>query len=267
MMKNRSLRIILSLLISALLIGFSLTGAAAAGSASHSQSDAEYTNPETGFQVLIVDELDLIDSEEEASLVKDMEPITKYGHAILWTTEEYAGDEIDQARTMRRDLYEYDSACIFAINMNIRKITIQSYGTIDKAVSASTARSITDNVKYYATNRNYYSCAKNAYEQIFSVLEGERIAEPMKIVSYAVIAVMLGVIITLCVAFSQRCNPLRRPYRLAQVTGEGMVVSSPIGATLIKRETIHVSSGGGGGGGCGGGGGGGGCGGGGSSSF
>lgn len=270
MMKNKSLRVSFSVLISALIISLSIIGAAAADSgsqASNSRSDAAYTNPETGFQALIIDDLGLLDSVERSHLIEDMQPITKYGHAVFWTTGEYSSDEIDQARSMRRDLYGYDSACIFVINMNIRKITIQSYGTIDKAIPASSARSITDNVKHYATYGSYYSCARDAFEQINTLLEGNHIAEPMKIASYAVIAVMLGVIITLCVAFSQRCNPLRRPYRLAQIKGEGLVVSGPIGATLVKRETIHVSSGGGGGGGCGGGGGGGGCGGGGSSSF
>lgn len=237
---------------------------------------ADYTNPETEYQVMIIDELGLLSAEEKAALTEEMSPVTEYGHAIFWTTEEYTYDEINQARLKRKELYSFDSACVFAINMNVRKLTIQSYGTIYDYVNDSKARSITDNVSHYATSRDYYTCAKTAFGQIYQVVNGEKISEPMKYISYAVIAMMLGVIIALCLAFSKRFNPLRRDYPRAKVTGSVNILGQ-LNAALARTERIYVSSGssGGGGsscggGGCGGGsscGGGGGCGGGGSSSF
>ena len=97
--------------------------------------------------------------------------------------------------------------------------------------------------------------------------QGEQIAEPMKIVSYVVISLMLGVMIALAVAFSKKFNPLRKSVEPPETKGSGTMMATPLNMVLIKTETIHVSSssGGGGGGGCGGGGGG--CGGGGGSSF
>lgn len=256
-------------LCTALLLIFALGAASLTGAAAITPiEEAQYTNPETGYDAVICDELDLLSNSEEAALIEDMKPLTDYGNVAYWTTDEYTSNEIDQARQARYSLFEYDSAVIFSVNMNVRKLTIQAYGDMLKSITPSVARSVTNNVKNYATNREYYECAKNAFEQMHQVLQGESIAEPMKYTSYAVIALMTGVIVALCVAFSQRCNPLRRQYSHASVTGSGTVVTSDLQGTLVRRETIHTGSSGGGGGGCGGGGGGGGgCGGGGSSSF
>ncbi len=230
-----------------------LFSAVSAVSSLEKQSDAQYTNPETSYQVLIIDELSLL-------------------------------TESEQARLKRKELYVFDSAAIFAINMGSRKLSIQTYGTIRDYVNDSKARSITDNVSSYATSKDYFSCSQEAFRQMVRVVDGEYISEPMKYTSYAVISAMLGLILALSIAFSKRFNPLRRAYQKASVMTAGSAVTGPIQAYEVKREKIYVSSssssssggsgcGGGsscGGGGCGGGsscGGGGGCGGGGSSSF
>ena len=258
-----------------------LLGSAIAVGAQEKHANAQYTNPETSYQVMILDELSLLTESEQAKLVEDMMPLTQYGHAIFWTTDEYAYDAIDQARIKRKELYYFDSAAIFAINMGSRKLSIQTYGTIRDYVNDSKARSITDNVSQFATSKDYYSCSQEAFRQMNRVLEGGYISEPMKYTSYAVISAMLGLILALSIAFSRRFNPLRRVYQRASVMTAGSAVTGPIQAYEVKREKIYVSSGsssggsgcGGGsscgGGGCGGGSscGGGGCGGGGSSSF
>ena len=232
MMKTKAMRLSVSFLLVLALV----FGSVCAVSALEQQTDALYTNPDTGYQVLILD--------------------------------------IEQARVKRKELYYFDSAAIFAINMGSRKITIQTYGDIRNTITDSKARSITDNVSHYATSKDYYSCTSEAFKEMSKVLAGEHISEPMKITSYAVIAAMLGVILALLIAFSKRNNPLRREYERASIMTAGSVVNGPISAYEQKRETIHVSSGSSGGSsGCGGGGcsscggGGGGCGGGGSSSF
>lgn len=267
MSKNKLCKTIASILLAAVIIAVSVSTAFAAQTAQHSLQYAQYTNPETGYQVIISDDIDLLTDEEENRLVEDMAGITEYGHVIFWTTDTYTSDEIDQARQARRSLYEFDSACIFAINMNVRKLTIQSYGTIYESVTDSKARSITDNVSSLATSKKYYQCANEAFSQVYSTVQGKQIAEPMKYISYAVIALMLGVIIALSVAFSKKFNPLRKPAAPARTIGSGALIAGGVNPRLVRTETVIIesSSGGGGGGGCGGGGGG--CGGGGSSSF
>ena len=249
-----------------------------------SQSNAQYTNPETGYQALILDDDDLLTAQEEAALVQDMIPITEYGHIIFWSTESYTFDEIEQAKNMRYNLYGNESSGIFAINMQVRKVTFQSDGTIYTMVSSSYARSITDNVSHYASSGNYYQCAAEAYAQVLTVLQGNRIAEPMKYISFVVIGLMLSFVLVVGIVFGKRFNPLiKQNDDKARLIGRGMLATdtpevkctdtSPrLWVTILLiflRAALSSggssSSGGGGGGGSRGGGGGGG--GGGSSSF
>lgn len=231
-----------------------------------------YTNPDTGYSVAIIDEEDLLSADEEALLAEDMEPITAYGNVAFWSTGEWASNEIEQARLKRKELFDYSSATLFAVNMANRRLTIQSYGKLYDGVNDSRARSITDNVSSYATRGDYYGAAKECYSQINSVMEGVSIPEPMKFASYAVISIILGFTIALTLAFSPKHNPLRtKPEEIRGMHGKG-VPDKPGEKVIISEVEYSVSSGGGGGGcgggGCGGGGcGGGGCGGGGSSGF
>ena len=252
----------------AILLGASILCASAA-SAQKSVSTAQYTNPDTGYQVLIMDDISLLTVEERAELAEKMKPLTEYGHVIFWSTDVYSSDGLDQARRKRLECYGYDSASILAINMRIRKINLQSYGDLYKSINDSKARSITDNVSKYATAKDYKKFADEAYAQMYATAAGEAIAEPMKYVSFAVISLMAGVILALSIAFSKHFNPLRKSAAPPETVGHGTLMTTPAQLVLVRTETIvvetHVSSGGGGG--CGGGGGGGGCGGGGGSSF
>ncbi len=237
--------------------------------------DAQYTNPETGYEAVIIDELDLLNESERSKLIEEMTPLTEYGNIVFWSTDVKKSDYIDQAREKRRSLYDLDSASILMINMGSRKVVIQSYGKMYEYITDSKARSITDNVSHYATQKDYYTFAKEAYSQMYLTMKGMQISEPMKYTSYAVIASMLGIIIALSIAFSKRHNPLCKDYEHARVMTAGNAVIAPVSVYETKREKIYVSSSSGsgcsGGSSCGGGGcsscGGGGCGGGGGSSF
>ena len=275
-------------------------GASAEDAATEEATPESYVNPETGYKAVILDNDMLLTEEERKSLTEDMKPLTAYGNVAFWTTREYAYDEIEQARVKRLDLFRYESAAIFVINMDIRKLTIQSYGLINQYVTDSKARSITDNVKHYATDQNYYQAAKEAYAQMLAVVQGEMIPEPMKYASYAVLALMVGLIAALAFVFSKRANPLiedtrqiaeqeapEKPacsdvnvnlFSVDKKTGIVAIIFKFVGRVLLEAA-LHGGGGGGGsssssGGGCGGGGSsssgggcGGGCGSGGSSSF
>lgn len=188
---------------------------------------AQYTNPQTGYQALILDDDDLLTAQEESALVQKMIPITDYGHIIFWSTEEYTFDEIEQAKNKRYNLYGYESSGIFSINMRVRKVTFQSDGAIYHMVSSSYARSITDNVSHYASSGNYYQCAAEAYDQVLTVLQGNRIAEPMKYISFVVIGMMLAFVLVVGIVFGKRVNPLiKKNDDKARLIGSGMLVTS-----------------------------------------
>ena len=272
---NNKVRRILALLTAAVLIAaISAVSVSAAG-------NTPYTDPETGYRVVIIDELDLLTDEEETKLVQDMRPITRFGNVAFWTTEETTYNEIDQARIKRKELFEYDSATIFAINMDVRKLTVQSYGTIYDSVSDSLARSITSNASSYASKSNYYACASEVYSQINRVLEGDHIPEPMKISSYVIISVMAGLVFAILIALGTRSQGSRKQnVPSIMPMGVGTLTGNQLNITFVRKKTRvvqHSSCSSGGcssGSSCGGGGcssgsscGGGGCGGGGSSSF
>ena len=173
-----------------------------------SAAEKTYQNTETNYKALIMDDNDLLTEEEEAKLLQDMQPLTEYGNIAFWTTTENTSNEIDQARLKRKELFGFDSAGIFVINMKVRKLTVQSYGTVNGYVNDSYARSITNNASHFATSKDYYECAKTVFEQMLNLCQKLDIAEPLKISGYVVVSIMLGLIIALGVAFSKRQNPL-----------------------------------------------------------
>ena len=227
-MKNKLFALILCLMLAA---GACFTVSAA---------DARYTNDETGFRVMIIDELDLLTDAEEAKLTEDMKPLTQYGNIAFWTTNEDTFEEIDQARLKRKELFEYESAGIFAINMKVRKLTIQSIGVINNSVTDSMARSITDNVSSFATRGNYYDCAKTAFSQMLDACENRHVSEPMKMIGFVVLSVMAGLIIALAVAFSVYNNPMQTRNPMKRNFGKAEGGFEP-GATiqLVSSKTVH----------------------------
>ena len=177
-------------------------------SANAADDATRYQNSETGYRAVIIDELDLLTDSEESQLALDMAPITAYGNIAFWTTMESTSNEIDSARLKRKELFGFSSAGIFAINMSVKKLTIQSYGDINSVITDSYARSITDNVKNYASTGDYYTCAQMAFQQIYTKLDGGTISEPLKVTGCVVFAVMIALILALGIAFSPRFNPL-----------------------------------------------------------
>ena len=169
-----------------------------------------------------MDDRDLLTDAEESLLAEKIIPLTAYGNVAFWTTEEPTIYEIEQARLKRKELFEYESACIFVINMDIRKLTIQSYGLINNFVNDSLARSITDNVSHYATEKKYYAAAEESFLEMYRVIKGEYVPEPMKITGYIVISLILGLTLTLSVVFSSGFNPLcAQPETAKHIRGEG----------------------------------------------
>jgi uncharacterized protein len=79
--------------------------------------------------------------------------------------------------------------------MEKRYLWIYSDGAIYKTVTNSYADTITDNVYSYASKEDYLTCASKAFEQVNTLLEGRRIAQPMKYISNALLAIVLALMI------------------------------------------------------------------------
>ncbi|MGN0375191.1 MAG: hypothetical protein ACI4EN_06780, partial [Butyrivibrio sp.] len=73
---------------------------------------SEYSNPSTGYEVIIDDGADLLTSSEEAKLLEDMKPITQYGNVAFISVDINYSDTDDYARDRYRDLFGSSSGTI-----------------------------------------------------------------------------------------------------------------------------------------------------------
>lgn len=176
-----------------------------------------WRNSATGFRVVIEDEIDLLSSTEERQLLDDMIPLTEYGNVAFWSTRENASNELVQAEQRRRSLFDLESASILVINMNLRTVSIQSYGTLYDVITVYRANSITNNVRNDLTRGQYYSASAKAFSQMESLMRGNRIAQPMKILSNLCIALMIGLMLMLRQVF-RYASTFRKP-SLPQIVG------------------------------------------------
>ena len=106
-------------------------------------------------------------------------------------------------------MFGTDSGTLFVIDMDQRNIWIHSDGAVYEVITTAYANTITDNVYRYASKGDYYGCASEAFRQIHELLRGRRIAQPMKYISNALLALILALLVNygLVIGFTR----LRKP--------------------------------------------------------
>lgn len=225
-------------------------------------AEEKYRNDVTGYQVIIEDEAELLSEQEEEALAEIMEDITAYGNVAFKSIDynEYSTERYIKA--YYNEMFGSKSGTVFLIDMDNRNIWIYSNGDIYRVITDSYADTITDNIYRYASEREYFLCSKEAFSQILTLLQGNRIAQPMKYISNVLLSVILGLLITYFIvrAMSMAGKPSEK--ELLEATRYQYKLNNPqaIHTGTTKRYDPPSSSGGSGGGGgrSGGGGGGGG---------
>ena len=150
-----------------------------------------YQNKDTGYTAYIDDEEDLLSSEEEENLRKQLIPLTEYGNvAFLSGRGEYSAEST--IRNFYRTVFSGKSGLIFFIDMENRQIRIQSGGAFYKTITRDVANSITDNVYVFASRGEYYKTAALAFSQVEGKMEGRFLATPMRWICNLFLAVFLG---------------------------------------------------------------------------
>ena len=207
-----------------------------------------YSNPDTGFRVLVEDRAELLTEEEREKLSQTMQEITAYGNAAFVTTQSnvYSTEEFVRSYYMER--FGTDSGTVFAVDMTNRNIWIHSDGAVYKVVTKAYADTVTDNVYRYASRGDYYGCAKEAFREIDALLKEQKISQPMKYISNALLAMILALLINfgLVICFTR----LRRVAEKELLSGiERRFQYTGLGAAHIRQTRTYspVSSGGGGG--------------------
>ena len=226
--RNRAERI-MGFLLAAILGGSVLLGAVQTVFA----AERREKNDQTGYEMILLDEADLLTDEEEEKLLWDMQPVTSYGGAAFVTGYYY--DTAQYARELYDTYFGKTDATLFMIDMGSRNIYIQSGGSVYGVITKAYANTITDNVYRYATRGEYYTCASKAFAQITALLEGGRIARPMKHITNALIALILSLLINYAL--------VRWTARIAKPTSRAILGALTVGfAVNGKRKNVLYST-------------------------
>lgn len=167
---------------------------------SEAMTSEVYVNPDTDFEAVVMDDAELLTGEERNNLLEQMQGITEYGNVIFHSTDDNTSSAASYAEYMYHSQYGSTSGTIFLIDMDNRMIYIFSDGKIYKTITKGYANTITDNVYTYASDSDYYTCASKVFEQELQLLQGQRIAQPMKYISNMLLAVILALLINYFVA-------------------------------------------------------------------
>ena len=207
------------------------------------------------YQVIIEDDADLLTAEEETKLKDKMYKLSEYGNIIFKSINENNTTTESYARNYYHENFSTESGSVFLIDMHNRNIYIFSDGANYNTITNSKALIITDNVYQYATNQEYYTCAEEAFSQMESLLAGQKIAEPMRHTSNAVIAIVLAFFINFFIVLGASRIKKAEQSEIIKNCAISFSVSNIVG-NLVGTHSVYSpisdsggSSGGGGGGG------------------
>lgn len=220
--------------------------------------DYEYTNSETGYVAVIEDDAMLLRQTEVQKLADEMLPITEYGDVFFKTISNNSSTTASYAEkylNLEKGESGGGSGTVFLIDMDNRELYIFSNGYIYKFITNSKANSITDNVYREASAGDYYACAEEVFREMYTILDGGRIAEPMKYVSNFFLAAIMALIINyVLVCITSKTGYVKKT-RLAN-EGTRSTQISETSAIKVREKKVYLPQSKGGGGFHGGGGGG-----------
>ena len=201
--------------------------------------DISYINTDTNYKVLIEDDTNLLDEEEKKKLLEEMKPLTQYGNIIFksindnpsYSTGSYAENYYHQN-------FNTESGTIFLIDMDNRYIYIFSDGKNYNAVTSYKAEIITDNIYEYASDGEYYECASKAYSQIYSLLRGEKIAEPMRYICNIIFSISISFL--LVYLFIMNKSKIRKAsYKQVMKNAKSSIVIGNITANQTGTHKVY----------------------------
>ena len=199
-----------------------------------------YTNSETGYKAAVVDEEDLLNEEEEEKLSVQLQDLTQYGNALFLSCKQYDTDEtLEFAKNWYYGYFGNESGTIFVIDMGARKIALYSAGANNEIIRREEGYVITDNVYTYASAGEYYQCAASAFDQVGRLLEGGKIARPMKYINNALLALILAVLINYAIISTQAS---KRRISRDKIFGDEKYVPSVKGTNWSVSKSVKVFS-------------------------
>lgn len=227
----------------------------------NNENDNIYINPNTGYKCIIEDDASLIGENSINSLREKMIELTEYGNIMFKTTNVNSSTATYYAQNYYHKTFGTASGSLFLIDMENRQIYIFSDGANYNIITSSKAYSITDNVYRYAKNEQYYNCAYETFDQMLTLLKGNKINEPMRYISNVLISITCAAFLNYFFVVSKskiRKASAKEIIKFSKSSVQiGNVNAYKSGTTKEYRPVSDSSSSGGGSSGGGGGGGGG----------
>lgn len=215
--------------------------------------------------VVIIDQANLLTSQEEQSLLEQLQQMDDSYNYLIVTEDNYVSSMQREMEGLYRENFGADSpGAAFVINMDIREIYSGASGSLKEKLSDDDALDVTNNTYKYASDGDYYKCISETYKDYDRLINDAPIRRTMRYVVAVLVGLILGFLIMYIVMVSSRRISLPRGTAPAQMKNSVNVNAILVGATIptimnvIVHKTRHQSSGGSSGGGSHGGGGGGG---------
>ncbi len=158
---------------------------------------------EEGYKAIIEDDAKLLTEKEKDQLKDKMKDLTKYGNIIFKSILTNSTTAPAYARDYYHSKFQKESGTVFLIDMDNRIIYIFSDGSNYNIINKRKAEIITDNIYQYASNKNYFDCAYNAFDQMETLLEGGKILEPMRHISNIVVSIVIAFFITFIIVWQK----------------------------------------------------------------
>jgi len=152
----------------------------------------QYINKETNFEAYVYDSANLLSEEEKEKLLDDMIPLTEFGNIAFESTIDNDNTTENFAEEFYHNKFGTSSGSLFVIDMKNRVIYIFSDGYNYNYIDRTKAWIITDNVYTLAKDEKYYECASKGISQVYDILSGTRILEPMRYISNIVLSILIA---------------------------------------------------------------------------
>lgn len=183
---------------------------------------------ESAYRIVLEDDADLLDEKDKTELMQYMGQVQSYGHVAFKSIKENPDTTEEFARQYYQEQFGTESGIVFVIDMQNRYIWIHSDGAVSEIITDDYADIITDNVYTYATNKTYYYCAKQVYKQAYDLLRGEKIKQPMKYISNALLGLVLSVLLHfVLIICSSRIRQIRSRNLLKHIDHRFQFTSEP----------------------------------------
>lgn len=212
---------------------------------------------ESGYQIIIDDQADLLSDEEEAKLKEEMVKLTEFGNIAFVSINQNSTTTSYFADSYYHNHFGTESGSIFLIDMANRQIYIFSDGYNYSIITNSKANIITDNIYKFASYEKYYECASSAFDQMNTLLSGGKIFEPMRHLSNGVIAVVVAFFVNFIIVLINSSTSRASNSEILNTCDISFTASNIVGRKTGTHSVYSPQSSGSSGGSSGGGGGGG----------